>query len=79
MMEDLLTPEAGFAIAERAVETNEVGGSPRHLADIVLGVVREAGCSGSASPRWTPSSWATGCCTSSRKSADAAPSDLGRD
>ncbi|GAB2507995.1 potassium channel family protein [Nocardia heshunensis] len=41
MIEDLLTPEAGFAISERDVETEEVGGSPRHLRDIVLGVVRE--------------------------------------
>ncbi|MDR7171816.1 voltage-gated potassium channel [Nocardia kruczakiae] len=41
MIEDLLTPEAGFAIAERDVESDEVGGSPRHLRDIVLGVVRE--------------------------------------
>lgn len=40
MIEDLLTPEAGFAIAEREVERDEVGGSPRHLTDIVLGVVR---------------------------------------
>lgn len=41
MIEDLLTPNAGFAIAEREVEQNEVGGSPRHLRDIVLGVVRD--------------------------------------
>lgn len=41
MMEDLLTPEEGFAIAEREVERKEVGGSPRHLADMVLGVVRD--------------------------------------
>jgi voltage-gated potassium channel len=41
MIEDLLTPEAGFAIAEREVEQTEVGGSPRHLSDIVLGVVRD--------------------------------------
>ncbi|SKW83505.1 Possible transmembrane cation transporter [Mycobacteroides abscessus subsp. massiliense] len=41
MIEDLLTPEAGFAIAEREVERSEVGGSPRHLSDIVLGVVRD--------------------------------------
>ncbi|HEY5853495.1 MAG TPA: potassium channel family protein [Aldersonia sp.] len=41
MVEDLLTPEAGFAIAEREVEPEEVGGSPRHLRDIVLGVVRD--------------------------------------
>ena len=40
MFEDLLTPEEGFAISERAVEDSELGGSPRHLADIVLGVVR---------------------------------------
>ena len=40
MMEDLLTPDAGFAIAEREVTPKEVGGSPRHLTDIVLGVVR---------------------------------------
>jgi voltage-gated potassium channel len=41
MIEDLLTPEAGFAIAEREVEQAEVGGCPRHLSDIVLGVVRD--------------------------------------
>ena len=41
MMEDLLTPDAGFALAERQVEPKEVGGSPRHLTDIVLGVVRD--------------------------------------
>ncbi|KAA2263852.1 potassium channel family protein [Solihabitans fulvus] len=41
MVEDLLTPEAGLAIAERDVEPTEVGGSPRHLSDIVLGVVRD--------------------------------------
>ncbi|KAA0024039.1 potassium channel family protein [Antrihabitans cavernicola] len=41
MVEDLLTPEAGFAIAERDVDRDEIGGSPRHLRDIVLGVVRD--------------------------------------
>lgn len=41
MMEDLLTPAAGFALAEREVTPKEVGGSPRHLSDLVLGVVRE--------------------------------------
>jgi voltage-gated potassium channel len=41
MIEDLLTPDAGLAIAEREVEAAEVGGSPRHLSDIVLGVVRD--------------------------------------
>lgn len=41
MIEDLLTPDEGLAIAEREVEQSEVGGSPRHLRDIVLGVVRE--------------------------------------
>jgi voltage-gated potassium channel len=40
MVEDLLTPAEGLAIAERDVEHAEVGGSPRHLPDIVLGVVR---------------------------------------
>ncbi len=40
IMEDLLTPDEGFSIAERRVEESEVGGSPRHLADLVLGVVR---------------------------------------
>ncbi|MGH3930983.1 MAG: potassium channel family protein [Pseudonocardiaceae bacterium] len=40
LVEDLLTPEAGLAIAQRPVEPAEVGGSPRHLPDIVLGVVR---------------------------------------
>lgn len=41
MIEDLLTPEAGLAVAEREVEQAEVGGSTRHLRDIVLGVVRD--------------------------------------
>lgn len=41
MVEDLLTPETGLAIAERAVEPSEEGGSPRHLPDIVLGLVRD--------------------------------------
>lgn len=40
LVEDLLTPDTGLAIAERDVEPSEVGGSPRHMADIVLGVVR---------------------------------------
>jgi voltage-gated potassium channel len=40
MIEDLITPETGLSIAERDVEPGEIGGSPRHLADIVLGVVR---------------------------------------
>jgi voltage-gated potassium channel len=41
VVEDLLTPDAGFAISEREVEESELGGSPRHLTDIVLGVVRD--------------------------------------
>ena len=41
MIEELLTPDTGLAIAEREVEPSEVGGSPRHLSDIVLGVVRD--------------------------------------
>ncbi|MGE2728467.1 potassium channel family protein [Mycolicibacterium vaccae] len=40
MMEDLLTPDRGFAISEREVTPKEAGGSPRHQSDIVLGVVR---------------------------------------
>jgi voltage-gated potassium channel len=40
MIDDLLTPAEGLAIAERDVEQTEVGGSPRHLSDIVLGVIR---------------------------------------
>ena len=40
VMEDLLTPDAGFAIAERPVTAKEVGASPRHMKEIVLGVVR---------------------------------------
>ncbi len=41
ILEDLLTPETGLAIAERPVEQSEEGGSPRHLSDIVLGLVRD--------------------------------------
>jgi voltage-gated potassium channel len=40
LVEDLITPEEGLAIAEREAEPGEIGGSPRHLPDIVLGVVR---------------------------------------
>lgn len=40
MVEDLLTPDQGLAISERDVDPSEIGGSPRHLPDIVLGVVR---------------------------------------
>lgn len=40
MMEDLLSPDEGFAVAERQIADDEVGANPRHLADIVLGVVR---------------------------------------
>ncbi|MFA5708731.1 TrkA family potassium uptake protein [Mycolicibacterium sp.] len=40
LIEDLLTPDEGFVIVERDVERSEVGGSPKHLVDIVLGVVR---------------------------------------
>jgi len=40
VVEDLITPDAGFAISERPVEEEEIGGSPRHLPEIVLGVVR---------------------------------------
>ncbi|RCW42836.1 voltage-gated potassium channel [Halopolyspora algeriensis] len=40
MFEDLLSPDIGLAIAERDAGRSEIGGSPRHLADIVLGIVR---------------------------------------
>nr|AIU93461.1 hypothetical protein LRS1606.27 [Rhodococcus sp. NS1] len=40
MIEDLLTPEDGFAVSERDVEPHEVGLPPRELSQIVLGVVR---------------------------------------
>lgn len=40
MMEDLLSPDEGFAVSERQIADDEVGANPRHLADIVLGVVR---------------------------------------
>ncbi len=40
VIEDLITPDVGFSIAQRDIEVSEVGGSPRHLSDIVLGVVR---------------------------------------
>lgn len=41
MVEDLLTPASGLTISERPVEPSEEGGSPRHLPDIVLGIVRD--------------------------------------
>lgn len=40
LIEDLLTPHAGLAIAEKEVSPTQIGGSPRHLPVIVLGVVR---------------------------------------
>jgi hypothetical protein len=41
VVEDLISPEAGMSIGERVVDESEIGGSPRHLRDIVLGVVRD--------------------------------------
>ncbi|UQE74302.1 potassium channel family protein [Gordonia sp. PP30] len=41
VVEDLLSPEEGYAIAEREVEPTETGGSPAHTKDLVLGVVRD--------------------------------------
>ena len=41
VVEDLLTPDAGMSLSEREIEQSEVGGSPRHLRDIVLAVVRD--------------------------------------
>lgn len=40
VIEDLLTPDDGYAIAVRDVEPSETGGSPAHTRDIVLGLVR---------------------------------------
>lgn len=40
VIEDLITPEAGMTLGEREVTASEIGGSPRHLRDVVLGVVR---------------------------------------
>lgn len=40
LIEDLLTPESGYVIAERTVEPHEVGLAPQHLTDTVIGVVR---------------------------------------
>ena len=40
LIDDLLTPETGYVIAERAVEPQEVGLAPQHLSDTVIGVVR---------------------------------------
>ena len=39
MMEDLLSPDEGFSIAERPVAEDEVSANPRHLADIVSRVM----------------------------------------
>ncbi|MFT3714371.1 MAG: NAD-binding protein [Gordonia sp. (in: high G+C Gram-positive bacteria)] len=41
VVEDLLSPEEGYAIAEREVDPTETGGSPAHTKDLVLGVVRD--------------------------------------
>lgn len=40
VMEDLLTPEAGYQIKEIDIKPKDVGASPSHLRKIVLGVVR---------------------------------------
>jgi voltage-gated potassium channel len=41
LVEDLINPSVGLAISERRVEHAEIGESPRHLTDIVLGIVRD--------------------------------------
>lgn len=41
MMEDLLSPNEGFSVAERPVREYEVGSNPRHIMDIVLAVLRD--------------------------------------
>ncbi len=38
---DLLTPETGFAMAERSIEPEEVGMPPRALHDLVVGIERD--------------------------------------
>jgi voltage-gated potassium channel len=40
LINDLLTPETGYVIAERTVEPHEVGLAPQQLSDTVIGVVR---------------------------------------
>ena len=40
LIEDLLTPESGYVIAERSVELHEVGLAPQDLSETVIGVVR---------------------------------------
>jgi voltage-gated potassium channel len=40
LIDDLLTPETGYVIAERTVKSHEVGLAPQHLSDLVIGVVR---------------------------------------
>jgi voltage-gated potassium channel len=40
LIDDLLTPETGYVIAERPVEPDEIGLPPPHLSDTVIGVVR---------------------------------------
>jgi len=64
MIEDLLTPHAGLAIAEREVDQTEVGGSPRHLSDIVLGVVRDGHLLRIGAPEVDAMRPPTGCSTS---------------
>ena len=41
LIDDLLTPETGYVIAERTVERHEVGLAAQHLSDTVIGVVRD--------------------------------------
>ena len=42
MIKQLVSPDVGWAIAERELRSSkEGGGSPRHLSDIVLGVLRD--------------------------------------
>ncbi|MBF0662001.1 TrkA family potassium uptake protein [Rhodococcus sp. (in: high G+C Gram-positive bacteria)] len=41
MIDDLLTPEEGFAMAERNITPEETGVSPRSLTDLVVGIERD--------------------------------------
>ncbi len=69
VVEDLLTPDAGMSLSEREVTESEVGGSPRHLRDIVLGVVRGGQVHQIDAPVVDALDAGTGCCSSSASAA----------
>ncbi len=69
MVEDLLTPEAGFAIAEREVEPEEVAGRRGTCPTSCWAWCATAVCCGWGRPRSTPWRPTTSCCTSRRVSS----------